>query len=116
VKRQFDKVLIHFQKEDFKSADVKKMSGTAYYWAKLDDTHRLLFQFGRYDEQTYLLILEVILNHDYANSRFLRGAAVDESKLNPLRSTKDIQEAPLSIKRKTRLENNCFQGGFSFLY
>jgi Ankyrin repeats (many copies)/UvrD-like helicase C-terminal domain len=97
VKRQFDKVLDCLQKGDFRSADVKKMQGTAYYRAKLDDTHRLLFQFGRYDGQTYLLILEVILNHDYANSRFLRGAVVDETKLHALHSAKDIQEDPLSI-------------------
>jgi AAA domain/Ankyrin repeats (many copies) len=93
VKRQFDKVLNNLQKNDFKSADVKKMVGTAYYRAKLDDTHRLLFQFGRYNEQTYLLILEVIMNHDYANSRFLRGAVVDETKLYALRTEKDIKEA-----------------------
>ncbi len=93
VKRQFDKVLNNLQKNDFKSADVKKMVGTAYYRAKLDDTNRLLFQFGRYNEQTYLLILEVIMNHDYANSRFLRGAVVDETKLYPLRTEKDIKEA-----------------------
>lgn len=97
VKRQFDKVLNNLQKDDFRSADVKKMVGTAYYRAKLDDTNRLLFQFGRYNEQTYLLILEVILNHDYANSRFLRGAVVDETKLYALRTEKDIKDAPLSI-------------------
>lgn len=59
VKRQFDKVLACLEKGDFRSADVKKMAGTAYYRAKLDDTHRLLFQFGRYDGQMYLLILEM---------------------------------------------------------
>ncbi|MBL7814718.1 MAG: hypothetical protein JNL70_06905 [Saprospiraceae bacterium] len=97
VKRQFDKVLDNLEKNDFRSADVKKMSGTAYYRAKLDDANRLLFQIGRYDGQTYLLILEVILNHDYANSRFLRGAVVDENKLHPLHSVKDIKDTPLSI-------------------
>ena len=82
VKKQFDKVLQNLKKGDFRSADVKKMVNTSYYRAKLDEKHRLLFQFGRHEGQTYLLILEVILNHDYENSRFLRGGAVvDESKL-----------------------------------
>ncbi len=97
VKRQFDKVIDHLQKGDFQSVDVKKMGGTVYYRAKLGDAHRLLFQFGRYDGQTYLLILEIILNHDYAHSRFLRGAAVDEHKLTALVCEKDIQDDHLAI-------------------
>lgn len=98
VKKQFDKVLQNLKKGDFKSADVKKMANTPYYRAKLDEKHRLLFQFGRHDGQTYLLILEVILNHDYENSRFLRGnAVVDESKLFPINSEKEVKEDPLSI-------------------
>jgi hypothetical protein len=97
VKRQFDKVLDKLKKDDFKSADVKKMVGTNYYRAKLDDANRLLLQFGRCNGQTYLLILEVILNHDYANSRFLRGAKVDETKCHALNSLNDVKDAPLPI-------------------
>jgi hypothetical protein len=98
VKKQFDKVLQSLKKGDFKSADVKKMVGTSYYRAKLDEKHRLLFQFGRHDGRTYLLILEVILNHDYEKSRFLSGnAVVDETKLLPINSEKEVKEEPLSM-------------------
>jgi hypothetical protein len=82
--RQLGKVLEHLQQGDFRAADVKKLAGTPYYRAKLNDADRLLFRFGRYRGQTCLLILELIPNHAYHKSRFLRGAAVDEARLQPL--------------------------------
>ena len=84
VKKQFDKVVDFLQKGDFKSAEVKKMPQSGYYRAKLDRENRLLFKIGEYAGETYIFVLEVILNHAYEKSRFLNGAAVDESKLQPL--------------------------------
>ncbi|MEY4927724.1 MAG: hypothetical protein RI894_2160, partial [Bacteroidota bacterium] len=55
-----------------------------------------LFQFAQHNGVTYLLLLEVILNHDYEKSRFLRGAAVDESKLQPLASPKNVAQADIT--------------------
>ena len=92
VKKQFAKVVEYLKAGDFKSADVKKMTGSPYYRAKLDDTHRLLFQFAQYNGNTYLLLLEVILNHNYDKSRFLRGAAIDESKLQPLTQAQKVAQ------------------------
>ncbi|MGB3548001.1 MAG: hypothetical protein WBA17_13560 [Saprospiraceae bacterium] len=68
---------------DFKSADVKKMRNAGYYRAKLDHENRLLFQFAEYGGETYLLLLEVIPNHDYDKSKFLRGAEVKEENFLP---------------------------------
>lgn len=84
VRKQFDKTLEELAAGNFAAAEVKKMSGTGYYRARLDHENRLLFRFGRYKDQTCLLVVELILNHDYSQSRFLRGAEVDESKLVPL--------------------------------
>ncbi len=84
VQRQFDKTLNYLQQGDFRSADVRKMKTQGFYRARLDDTNRLLFQIGKYEGEKYLFILEVILNHDYDKSRFLRGAAVKEEKLRPI--------------------------------
>ncbi len=86
LRRTFDKTLEELAAGNFAAAEVKKMPNTGYYRAKLDQENRLLFRFGRYNEQTCLLVLELIRNHDYADSRFLRGASVDESKLQPLNS------------------------------
>jgi len=86
LRKQFDKALEELASGNFTAAEVKKMPGKGFYRARLDDTNRLLFRFGRWHDQTYLLILELILNHDYAGSRFLRGAPVDESSLIPLKT------------------------------
>lgn len=63
---------------DFKSADVRKMSNSDYYRAKLDRENRLLFKFAHYQDEKYILLLEVIPNHDYDKSKFLRGAEVKD--------------------------------------
>lgn len=86
LRKQFDKTIEELAAGNFAAAEVKKMAGTPFYRARLDHENRLLFRFGRYDGQTFLLVLEIILHHDYGKSRFLRGAEIDESKLVPLQS------------------------------
>jgi hypothetical protein len=88
VKAAFDKVKAAIEVGDFRSADVKKLHAGPYYRAKLDHANRLLLQFARIDRseveggtETVCLALEVIENHAYERSRFLRGAAVDESRI-----------------------------------
>jgi hypothetical protein len=88
VKTAFDKVKAAIEAGDFRTADVKKLHAGPYYRAKLDYTNRLLLQFARIDRpepeggaETVCLALEVIENHAYERSRFLRGAVVDESRI-----------------------------------
>ena len=92
VKNQFEKTVGFLKAGNFSSAGVKKMATNGYYRAKLDYENRLLFKFAWYNDQYYLLLLEVIYNHDYEKSRFLRGAKIDESKLELLRSTDEVGE------------------------
>ena len=82
VKPAFAKVRAAIEAGDFKSADVKKLHIGSYYRAKLDYSNRLLLQFARHDGETVCLALEVIENHAYNRSRFLRGAPVDEAKID----------------------------------
>jgi AAA domain/Ankyrin repeats (many copies) len=88
VKAAFDKVKVAIEAGDFRSADVKKLNAGPYYRAKLDYANRLLLQFARIDRpaadggtETVCLALEVIENHAYDRSRFLRGAVVDEARI-----------------------------------
>lgn len=81
VKPAFAKVRAAIEADDFKSPDVKKLHVGGYYRAKLDHSNRLLLQFVRHDSETVCLVLEVIANHAYKKSRFLRGAPVDEAKI-----------------------------------
>jgi len=80
VKVQYHKLITQLERDDFYSADVKKLKNTPYYRAKLDAENRLLFQVVTYQGKSYIVALEIILNHKYEKSRFLKGASVDESK------------------------------------
>lgn len=89
VESQYRKVIGQLERDDFYSAEVKKLSPGDYYRARLDHSNRLLFTLRRYCGERYALILEVIRNHAYEQSRFLRGAHIDEDKVPPL----DLKEA-----------------------
>lgn len=81
VTAQYQKVKQFIEQDDFFSADVKKLSPTPYYRAKLNSRDRLLFMIVRYHNQPYALLLEVIHQHAYDKSKFLNGARVDETKV-----------------------------------
>ena len=66
---------------DFRAAALKKLAPTPFWRAKLDDKSRLLMQFIRHGGETVCLFLEIIDNHAYDKSRFLRGARVDPDKI-----------------------------------
>ena len=68
-------------RDDFAAAGLKKLAPTPYWRAKLSDEARLLMQFVPYNGETVCLFLEVIPDHAYEKSRFLRGASVDRDKI-----------------------------------
>jgi hypothetical protein len=71
-------------REDFRAAEVKKLANVGhgkFYRARLDGANRLLFSLVRHSGQTCALMLEVIANHDYGKSRFLRGSCIDDTKI-----------------------------------
>ena len=104
----FAKVRSAIEAGDFKSPDVKKLHSGGYYRARLDDGNRLLLQFARYGAETVCLALEVIENHAYDKSRFLRGAPVDETKIEREPHVEPAQSAaealPLRWLHATRCE------------
>ncbi len=79
----FEKVRAAIERDDFRSADVKKLSDQgAFFRARLDYDSRLLVQFVRHSGgERACLAIEVIEKHAYDRSRFLRGARVDEAKV-----------------------------------
>jgi len=99
VEKTFPKTLKQLQSGDFKSADVRKMTGTNFYRARLDIRDRLLFNFVTYRQNKYLLLLEVIKDHNYVRSRFLRGGAVvDENKLSLVElPAKEMETAAIEL-------------------
>jgi hypothetical protein len=84
VKSAYIKVVAAIASGDFRAAQVKKLSGAGHdklYRAKLNDADRLVFCLLRYYDKICALMLEVVVNHDYEKSRFLRGAVIDENKI-----------------------------------
>ncbi|MCF3636117.1 AAA family ATPase [Komagataeibacter intermedius] len=80
-RKKFDKLVEAIGRDDFRSADLKKLSPTPYYRVKLDDASRVLVRFVRHRERTVCLALEIIDHHAYDASRFLRGARIDETRI-----------------------------------
>lgn len=84
VKTAYAKVADAISHNDFHAAQVKKLTNLThgkFYRAKLDGADRLLFSLVRHGDDVCALMLEVIANHEYNKSRFLRGAAIDESRI-----------------------------------
>jgi hypothetical protein len=79
---------------DFRAAEVKKLDGHGrFYRAKLDRTNGLVFSVVKCGDDVCALMLEVIRNHDYGQSRFLRGARIDESKLHDAHAAEATADA-----------------------
>src|SRR6266849_4391619 len=92
----FDKMKGLLEAGDFRSADVKKI-GENLYRARLDRSNRLLFSLYRYQNKTYILVLEFIAHHAYNTSRFLRrGGTVDESKIPTVDHPEQAAAEPLA--------------------
>jgi len=108
VKPAFAKVRAAIEADDFKSPDVKKLHVGGFYRAKLDHSNRLLLQFARHGAETVCLALELIANHAYDKSRFLRGAPVDEAKIEREPATEPAnagtEAPPLRWLHPTRAE------------
>lgn len=96
---RFPRVLQFLKNREFAPLDVKKFEDSGYYRVKLDYQARLLFRFGKYEGKTYLLLLELIENHDYAGSRFLRHHHLEEGHLLPVK-TESLPEtaAPAALQ------------------
>src|SRR3984893_12803758 len=96
VAASYHKVADAIARHDFRAAQVKKLANLShgkFYRAKLDDADRLLFSLIRHGDEVCALMLEVIVNHEYDKSRFLRGAAIDEGKIPDIDADEAIKDA-----------------------
>jgi hypothetical protein len=98
-----ERVRAAIERDDFRSPDVKKLGVGPYYRAKLDDANRLLLQFVEAGGQKACLALEIIRQHAYDRSRFLRGAPVDESRIDA-EAPAAPEARPLRYLHPTRAE------------
>jgi len=97
-----EKVRAAIERDDFRSADVKKLGVGEFYRARLDDASRLLLMFAKHRGEKACLALEVIRGHAYDRSRFLRGAPVDEAKLEDSEPPQATEARSLRYLHPTR--------------
>jgi hypothetical protein len=118
VRASYRKVAEAIARGDFRAAQVKKLvnlSHGKFYRARLDDADRLLFSLVRHGDEVCALMLEVIANHDYDNSRFLRGAAIDESRVADIDAATAVGEAePLRYLHPQRTAIHLLDKPISF--
>ena len=109
IRKEYDALVHKLQINDFEGAQLKKLHPTPYYRAKLDYANRLLLKIVQHEGQKVALILELIPNHAYERSRFLRGVAIEESKIQrePLNAALLDQE-PLEPMPHLRPTNQHF--------
>ncbi len=86
VAAQYKKICRFLENDDLRSAEVKKLGEHDLYRARLDDTNRVLFRMYTHNGERCALMLEVVLNHAYDKSRFMRGAKIDEAKIPVIES------------------------------
>ena len=110
----FDRVRSALEAGDLRSADVKKLQGARFFRAKLGYADRLLLQFLRRGDETVCVALEIIHGHAYDRSRFLRGTAVEESKLEELSSNAPPDALPVSYLHPTRANIHFLDKPISF--
>lgn len=118
VQAQYRKVREAIERDDFRRADVKKLANVGhgkFYRAKLDYANRLLFCLVRHGETAYALMLEVIEQHAYDRSRFLRGANVDDAKIPDIDAAAAAAEAtPVRYIHPERREVHLLDKVISF--
>ena len=83
-------------REDFRAAQVKKLVGRGplkLYRARLDHSNRLVFALVKHQGVAAALMLEVIEQHAYDRSRFLRGVEIDENRISDIEVAAAVADA-----------------------
>ncbi len=99
---QLERLRASFERGDLIAVDLKKLGVGGYYRAKLSDRARLLLQFVQWEGQQAALALEILPNHEYEKSRFLRGARVDEARIEATHRAEDLETKPIKYLHPTR--------------
>ena len=118
VRAAYAKVVEALERDDFQSAGVKKLTSAShgkYFRAELDHTNRALFTTIRHGATSYILMLEIIEQHRYDRSRFLRGIAIDETKIPEANTAEAAENAePVRYIHPGRTEVQLLDKPISF--
>ncbi|MBA2711869.1 MAG: hypothetical protein H0U57_14925 [Tatlockia sp.] len=79
---------------NYQGLDLEKLDGYNVYSVRVNSSDRLLFTTITVNHMPYLLLLDEVLNHDYAKSRFLkRGVLKNYLDLNGEIFAEEISQA-----------------------
>ena len=84
-----------------------------FYRAKLDDADRLLFSLVRHGDEVCALMLEVIANHDYDKSRFMRKRRRPYAAFESQAILEAWQHLPANVVRPERNKRHHLSGVLS---
>lgn len=99
---QLERVRSAIERGELAAIDLKKLGVGGYYRAKLSERARLVLQFVQWEGQRAALALEILPNHEYEKSRFLRGARIDESRIEDAHRVEVLEAAPIKYLHPTR--------------
>lgn len=72
----YDGIITKILDGDWQNLDLEKLHGHNVYSVRVNLYDRLLFTTIVVDDQPWLMLLDEVLNHDYAKSRFLKPAVL----------------------------------------
>ncbi len=90
------------ERDDLAAIDLKKLGVAGLYRAKLSDRARLVLQFVQWQGQRAALALEILPNHEYEKSRFLRGARIDEGRIEDAHRPEALEAGPIKYLHPSR--------------
>ena len=68
----YESILNKIIEGNYNGLDLEKLSGHHVFSVRVNRSNRLLFTTIRVNDKPYLMLLDEVLNHDYAKSRFLK--------------------------------------------
>jgi hypothetical protein len=111
---QLDRVRAAFERDDLAAVDLRKLAVGGLYRARLSDRARLILKFVTWQGQRCALALEVLANHEYEKSRFLKGARVDEARIEPAEAPAQLEASPMKYVHPTRAVFSMLDKPLSF--
>ena len=99
---QLERVRAAIERDELSAIDLKKLGVGRYYRAKLSDRARLVLQFVTWEGRRAALALEILPNHEYEKSRFLRGAQIDETRIEAANNPEVLDAVPMKYLHPTR--------------
>ena len=99
---QLERVRTAIERDELSAIDLKKLGVGRYYRAKLSDRARLVLQFVTWEGRRAALALEILPNHEYEKSRFLRGAQIDETRIEAANNPEVLDAVPRKYLHPTR--------------